>query len=227
MSRRGVVVVAGGTGTRMNSSLAKQFMLVAGKPIMAHTLEVFRDFDREAQIVVVLHHSLFDTWKAICQEYQIDVPHQLVEGGAERFHSVKNGLDALDSDVSIVGVHDAVRPLVSRETIERCFSKAAEHGAAIPVTPVTDTIRQLEGSGSKTLLRSQLRAVQTPQCFALDLLKKAYETPFEPGFTDDASVVEHMGHEVILAQGNRTNIKITTPEDLYIAEAFFSGALKA
>ncbi len=227
MSRRGVIVVAGGTGTRMNSSLAKQFMLVAGKPIMAHTLQVFHDFDHDAQIVVVLHHSLFDTWKAICLEYNIDVPHDLVEGGAERFHSVKNGLAALNSDVSIVGVHDAVRPLVSRETIERCFSKAAEHGAAIPVTPVTDTIRQLGERGSKTLLRSLLRAVQTPQCFELDLLKQAYETPFEPGFTDDASVVEHMGHEVILTQGNRTNIKITTPEDLYIAEAFFSGALKA
>ncbi len=223
MSGRAVILVAGGTGTRMQSKIAKQFLLLNDRPVLIHTFEAFHRFDPKIHFVLVLFRGLENQWSDLVGKYNFDIPHQVVEGGAERFHSVKNGIDALPENIQWVGIHDAVRPLVSSETISRCFAEAEKSGAAIPVVPVTDTIRQTSNKTSKTLVRDELVAVQTPQCFSHDLIQKSYEVPFSQKFTDDASVVEHSGHAISLVEGNRTNIKITTSEDLIVARAFLHG----
>ncbi len=220
MARKAVILVAGGTGTRMNSPVAKQFIAIGGKPILMHTFHAFLSYDPGMQFILVLFKSLEQEWLSLSEKYNFTIAHTLVKGGDERFHSVKNGLDALLPDVDLVAVHDAVRPFVSPETIARSFDAAAKYGAAIPATPVTDTIRKRSDGGSFTLPRNELAAVQTPQCFKRDLLVKCYQTQYSGIFTDDASVVEHAGYPVHLVDGNRTNIKITTAEDLLIAEAF-------
>ncbi len=226
MSSRAVIIVAGGTGTRMNSPLAKQFMLLGGKPILIHTFEAFLRFDAHMQFVLVLFPSLRAQWRALCEAHAFDCPHIIVEGGAERFHSVKAGLAALDKHVKLVAVHDAVRPLVSHDTISKSFDAAAKYGAAAPVMPLKDTIRQVQVSGdeSKTLPRASLVAVQTPQVFDRRLLDEAYLQPYEVAFTDDCSVVEHLGQRIQLCPGNAANIKITTPEDLVVGEALLAHA---
>lgn len=223
MSKRAVIIVAGGTGTRMNLNTAKQFLPLAEKPVLLHTFEAFRLYDPELQFILVLYKSLHGEWKKIQKDYGFDLKHTVVEGGEERFHSVKNGIAALSSDVELVAIHDAVRPFVSADTIERCFENAAKSGAAIPAVPVIDTIRRVEGDSSHTIPRSELVAIQTPQCFQMNLLREAYETEYQDIFTDDASVVEHMGQSVELVEGNRRNIKITTREDLLIASSFLKG----
>ena len=215
--------MAGGTGTRMNLNTAKQFLPLAEKPVILHTFEAFRLFDPELQFILVLYKSLHGEWSKIQKDYGFDLEHTVVQGGEERFHSVKNGLAALADDVELVAIHDAVRPFVSADTIERCFESAAEKGAAIPAVPVTDTIRRIFGEASHTIPRNELVAIQTPQCFRTDLLKKAYETEYQSIFTDDASVVEHVGESVEIVEGNRRNIKITTREDLLIANSFLKG----
>jgi 2-C-methyl-D-erythritol 4-phosphate cytidylyltransferase len=215
--------VAGGTGTRMNLNTAKQFLPLAEKPVLLHTFEAFRLYDPELQFILVLYKSLHGEWAKIQKEYGFDLVHTVVEGGEERFHSVKNGIDALDKSVKLVAIHDAVRPFVSADTIERCFESASKSGAAIPAVPVIDTIRRMDGNSSYTIPRNELVAIQTPQCFKSDILKEAYETEYRNIFTDDASVVEHMGHSVDIVEGNRRNIKITTREDLLIAASFLKG----
>lgn len=224
MPRRAVIIVAGGTGTRMKSKIAKQFMVVADKPVIIHTFQAFYSFDPDAQYILVLHESLNDEWEGLQHTYNFDIPHTVVGGGAERFHSVLNGLNALDADITSVAIHDAVRPMISQDTITRCFAGADESGAAIPVVPVADTIRQKADGSSITLPRKDLVAVQTPQCFDVALLKSAYESGFSPLFTDDASVVESCGHQVTLVEGEKTNIKITTKEDLLITASFLAKA---
>lgn len=225
MSRRAAIIVAGGTGTRMNSTIAKQFMVIAGKPILIHTFEAFHRFDTDMELILVLHQSLNDEWNAIQKSFDFKISHKVVNGGEERYHSVKNGISALSGDVGLIAIHDAVRPLTSPYVIGACFKGAEKFGAAVPVVPVTDTIRQKKENTSVTLPRKDLVAVQTPQCFEASLLKRSYEAPFNTTFTDDASVVEHGGHPIALVDGHRTNIKITTPEDLIIAESFLQGGL--
>jgi 2-C-methyl-D-erythritol 4-phosphate cytidylyltransferase len=220
MARKAVILVAGGTGTRMNSAVAKQFIPIGGKPVLMHTFDAFYRYDAGMQFILVLFRSLESEWRNLSVKYNFNIPHTIVAGGEERFHSVKNGLSALQPDIELVAVHDAVRPLVTSETIARSFDAAAKYGAAIPVIPVTDTIRRLNEGSSFTLPRNELAAVQTPQCFNRDLLVRSYELPYSTIFTDDASVVEYGGNAVHLVEGNRTNIKITTLEDLLIAEAF-------
>ncbi len=220
MSRKAVILVAGGTGTRMNSPIAKQFISIGGRPILVHTFHAFHSFDPGMQFILVLFKGLEDEWLSLSEKYAFNIPHTIVEGGEERFHSVKNGLATLEADVDLVAIHDAVRPFVSQDTIQRSFEAAVRHGAAIPAVPVTDTIRQLNEQGSITLPRNTLRAMQTPQCFRREVIDKSYEVAYSPLFTDDASVAEHAGFPVHLVEGNRTNIKITTAEDLLIAEAF-------
>lgn len=219
MPQRAVIMVAGGTGTRMGGNIAKQFLLLSQKPLILHTFEAFAAFDPGMQFILVLFPSLRNEWDELVAKYDFRLKHTLVSGGAERFHSVKNGLAALDLSVTHVAVHDAVRPLVSHDTIARSFAAAMEYGAAVPVVPVNDTIRLQAPDKSHTLPRHLLHAVQTPQCFERKLLLSAYELPFEDTFTDDASVVERAGHYIHLCQGNRSNIKVTTPEDMLIAEA--------
>lgn len=212
------LIVAGGKGLRMGTELPKQFLPIGGKPVLMRTLEAFYTYNSEIQIILVLPHSQQDYWKQLCREYLFLVPHTIVDGGETRFHSVKNGL-ALVNTPGLVGVHDGVRPFVSQEVISRCYDLAAEKRAVIPVIDVVETVRHIEGEGSVTVNRDDYKLVQTPQVFDAELLKQAYNQPYTPHFTDDASVIEALGIPVVLTAGNRENIKITTPFDLKIATA--------
>ncbi|MEI6752526.1 MAG: 2-C-methyl-D-erythritol 4-phosphate cytidylyltransferase [Paludibacter sp.] len=213
------IIVAGGKGERMNVDIPKQFLEIHGKPILMYTLEVFYRFDATMKLILVLPEVQIDFWKELCVKYNFNIIHQIVSGGQTRFHSVKNGLEAVNVP-SLVAVHDGVRPLVSIETIERCFEGAEKFNAAIPVIDLVDSIRKLTETGSQSLDRNVYKLVQTPQIFDAELLKKAYEQDFSPLFTDDASVVEALGIKIQLVEGNRENIKITTEFDLKIAESF-------
>ena len=213
-----VIIVAGGKGLRMGSDLPKQFLPVGGKPVLMHTLEVFRKYDAAIQLILVLPREQQNFWKQLCREHDFDVEHREVDAGETRFHSVKNGL-ALVQAPGLVGVHDGVRPFVSVEVIRRCYDLAEQHKAVIPVVDVVETLRHLTEVGSETVSRNDYKLVQTPQVFDVELLKQAYEQEFTPFFTDDASVVEAMGVPVHLAAGNRENIKITTPFDLKVGSA--------
>lgn len=211
-----VIIVAGGRGLRMGADIPKQFLPIGGKPILMRTLERFRQYDENLQIVLVLPADQQDCWQQLCAEHSFTLPYTLATGGETRFHSVKNGLEKVDASVSLIGVHDGVRPFVSLEVIRRCYDAAATSQAAIPVIDVFETVRHLLPDGSsKTVPRSEYKLVQTPQVFDAQLLRNAYRQPFSPQFTDDASVVEACGHPVTLVAGNRENIKITTPNDLH------------
>lgn len=218
------LIVAGGKGLRMGSDLPKQFLPVGGKPVLMRTLEAFYTCNPEMQIILVLPRSQQPYWAQLCEEHSFSLPHVVVDGGETRYHSVKNGLAYVGSS-GLVGVHDGVRPFVSQEVIARCYTLAAEKKAVIPVIDIVETVRHLEGEGSVTVNRDEYKLVQTPQVFDVDLLKQAYEQPYTPFFTDDASVVEAMGVPVHLAAGNRENIKITTPFDLKIASALLDSCL--
>ena len=211
-----VIIVAGGKGERMKAVVPKQFLEIKGRPILMHTLEVFRNFDPEIQIVLVLPADQIDVWKSLCKKYAFALTHTIECGGPTRFHSVKNGLTAV-SIPSLVAVHDGVRPLVSVETISACFDAASEYGTAVPVIDAIDSIRKITENGSVSVNRSEYKFVQTPQVFDGELLIKAYRQEFSENFTDDASVVEAMGAKMHLVTGNRENIKITTEMDLILA----------
>ena len=215
--QRSTIIVAGGSGKRMASLVPKQFLMLRGKPVLCHTIEAFYRFDAHMQLIVVLPKEQMDAWAALCGKHGFTIEHTVVAGGAERFHSVGEGLKAV-KHTGLVAVHDGVRPLVSVELIARCFAAAEEHGAAIPVVPVSSSVRELEDGGSHALDRSRLRTVQTPQCFRVDLLRKAFELPYDPVFTDEATLVERMGLAMHLVDGEELNIKVTTPVDLRVAE---------
>ena len=202
----------------MGSPIPKQFMLLKGKPILCWTIEAFHRYDPAMPIIVVLPEAQITIWKTLCIGHNFLIEHEVVVGGEERFHSVRNGLGAVKHD-GLVAVHDGVRPLVSVELIERCFSAAEEFGAAIPVVPISSSVREVEGDTSKPLDRSRLRAVQTPQCFRVALLREAFELPYEPAFTDEATLVERTGTKVRLVEGEEQNIKVTTPQDLRTVES--------
>lgn len=220
------IIVAGGKGLRMGGDIPKQFIPVNGMPVLMHTIRRFREFDPQMHIVLVLPKDHQDYWRQLCDEYRFTDRHDIADGGSTRFHSSQNGIMALAEapDTDIVAIHDGVRPLVSVETIDRCFTVAAESGAAIPVLPVIDTLRYVghaDENGVNTeqghnVLRSDYRVVQTPQTFRLALLRRAFTQPFSERFTDDASVVEALGEKVTMVDGNRENIKITTPYDLKV-----------
>lgn len=212
------LIVAGGKGLRMGTELPKQFLPVGGKPVLMHTLEAFHTYDPEIQLVLILPRCQQDYWKQLCREYHFSILHATADGGDTRFHSVKNGL-ALVKAPGLVGVHDGVRPFVSQGVISRCYDLAAEKKAVIPVINVVETVRHLDGVRSTTVNRDDYRLVQTPQVFDAALLKEAYEQPYTPHFTDDASVVEALDVPVFLTTGNRENIKITTLFDLKVATA--------
>lgn len=218
-----LIIVAGGTGTRMGQPVAKQFIMLKGLPLMWWTLRRFRRaLGDDLHVVLVLHASLLQEFQALETRFGPAGVDGVVEGGEERWHSVCNGLAVLPNE-GVVGIHDAVRPFVSEETIRACFEKAKAHGSAVPTVAVKDSIREMNGAASHAVNRDRLRAVQTPQCFELANLKAAYASGYRPEFTDDASVYEYAGHTVQLVEGDLENIKITTPEDLLIAEAFMPG----
>lgn len=197
--------------------MPKQFQTVKGRPLLMWTIEAFHRFDAEMALIVVLPQEHFDIWKALCMGHRFLVPHEVVAGGEQRWHSVKAGLAKVQGD-GLVAVHDGVRPLVSTALIGRCFEAADRHAAAIPVMPVVPSIRETTAEGSRALDRARLLAVQTPQCFHTDLLRKAFEQPYDPAFTDEATLVERLGVRVALVEGEDNNIKVTTPMDLRIVE---------
>ena len=214
-----IIIVAGGKGLRMGSDIPKQFLPIGGKPVLMRTLERFREYSKDIQIILVLPEAQQAYWHQLCQEYHFNVEYTLANGGQTRFHSVQNGLAKVPDDaIGVVGVHDGVRPFPSIEVIRNCYTTAREKKAVIPVIPVVETVRHLEGEQSKTVPRDAYRLVQTPQTFDIQLLKAANRQPYNDGFTDDASVVEAFGYNITLVEGNRENIKITTPYDLKIAE---------
>lgn len=212
-----VLIVAGGKGLRMGSDLPKQFLPIGGKPVLMHTIEAFHHFDRTMKIILVLPQEQQTYWQELCAKHSFVIEHTVVDGGETRFHSVKNGLACVNS--GLVGVHDGVRPFVSPEVIKRCYELAAIKKAVIPVIDVVETVRHITETGSETVSRNDYKLVQTPQVFDAELLKQAYAQEYTPFFTDDASVVEAMGVPVCLTEGNRENIKITTPFDLKISSA--------
>jgi len=232
------IIVAGGSGQRMKSAIPKQFLLLDGKPLLMHTVERFHSFDSSIELIVVLppeHHSL---WDSLVEEYSFAVRHTVTAGGEERFHSVKSGLEAVRANSqeaehyksvapdagqdnepgdSLVAIHDGVRPLVSHDTIWRCYADAEEYGSAVPFIEPADSVRVLYGDDSRPVARHEVRLIQTPQVFRGSLIMKAYDRDFDPAFTDDATVAEASGVKIHLTHGNRENIKITTPEDLAVA----------
>lgn len=213
-----ILIVAGGKGLRMGADIPKQFLPIGGKPVLMRTIETFYKYDSSIDMILVLPVEQQDYWKSLCKEYAFSLPHRIVNGGNSRFHSVKNGLALVEGE-GLVGVHDGVRPFVSQGVIGRCFSEAEKKKAVIPVVGMVETVRHLLGTGSETVDRDAYKLVQTPQVFSISLLKEAYKQEYTPEFTDDASVVEAMGASVSLVEGNRENIKLTTPFDLIVANA--------
>ena len=214
-----IIIVAGGKGLRMGTDLPKQFLPIGGKPVLMRTLERFREYSADLQIILVLPKAQQDYWQELCQEYDFKVEYQMTDGGETRFHSVQHGLALIPDDAEgVVGVHDGVRPFPSIDVIRNCYETARKKKAVIPVIPIVETVRHLQDETSVTVPRGDYRLVQTPQTFDIQLLKAANRQPYNDGFTDDASVVEAFSFDVTLVEGNRENIKITTPYDLKIAE---------
>lgn len=213
-----ILIVAGGRGTRMGGDRPKQFLPLAGRPVLMHTIDAFARWDATADIVLVLPADQRADWQRLCDAYTFRRPHRVADGGETRFHSVRNGLRATDTD-GLIAVHDGVRPFVSASVIAACFAAAERYGAAVPVVPMIESVRMVDADGcSRPVDRERLRVVQTPQVFRADILRAAYRRDYEPHFTDDASVVEAAGMSVRLVSGNRENIKLTTPMDLAVAE---------
>ncbi len=215
-----VIIVAGGKGLRMGGDIPKQFLPIGGKPVLMRTIERFREYSPTLQIILVLPKAQQDYWRQLCNEYHFNESYELADGGETRFHSVQHGLALIPDDAEgVVGVHDGVRPFVSVDVIRRCYETARTAKAVIPVVPVVETLRHIEKGNQ---YRADYRLVQTPQTFDIQLLKAANRQPYQETFTDDASVVEAYGQEVSMVEGNRENIKITTPFDMTIAEALLS-----
>ena len=217
MAKRGVIIVAGGSGKRMQSTVPTLFLMLGSLPVVAHTINRFSEALPGADIVVVLPEEHVALWKNLAARFDVAV-HRCVVGGKERFGSVKRGIEALSPEVEYIAVHDGVRALISKRLIIRTMLDCEEHGATIPVVEVADSYRRVEGEESHIVPRSELRIVQTPQIFRADILRKAYEQEFSAKFTDDASVVEAMGGKIWLVEGEKSNIKLTTPEDMEWAE---------
>lgn len=209
------IIVAGGSGSRMNSALPKQFILLHGKPVLMHTIEAFRASTYQPSILLVLHPDYQPYWQQLCEEYRFQTDHQVISGGAERFHSVKNALSTLE-DQSVVAIHDAVRPAVSSKLIDSAYAASARYSAIVPAVESKDSIRQKLGDKTRIIPRSDILLVQTPQVFRTSMLKEAYAQPFNNNFTDDASVAEYHGEEIHIIPGETSNIKITYSEDLHV-----------
>ena len=221
MNTQYAIIVAGGSGSRMKSFLPKQFISLAGEPILMKTIEVFKRFNSEMKIIVVLAQQQIIFWKELCNKYSFVIDHEVIAGGDTRYHSVKNGLSVISGD-GLVAIHDGVRPLVSNETINRCFKMASIYGNSIPCISVYESVRCVDGEINEIIDRKKLRLIQTPQVFSCAQIKDAYNQFYEANFTDDASVLEKMGYPIYLTEGNRENIKITDPFDLYMAEYYYT-----
>ena len=215
------LIVAGGSGARMNREVPKQFIELLGRPVLMHTMETFFRYDPEISFLLVLPKRWMPLWVELCAKHSFTIEHQLVTGGEIRFRSVKNGLQQISED-GIVFIHDGVRPLVSVKTIQNCFEMALEKGNSLPVIPVSESVREVNAGYSQAVDRSNYFLVQTPQTFQVSMIKRAYNNSLTEDYTDDATVLESLGETINLAEGNRENIKITYPEDLLFAEAVLS-----
>ena len=216
-----VIIVAGGSGSRMKSDIPKQFIAVNGLPILMHTLQAFQKYSRALTIILVLPESQFSFWNNLCTQYQFHNSYQLVAGGETRFHSVQNGLNHIQDANALVAVHDGVRPVITTHTIQHGFQMAKENGTAITSMPVKDSLRFIDTDGqNKSVDRSAYRLIQTPQTFRIDWMRTAFSRPYQTLFTDCASVLESAGYPIHLIEGSYENIKITTPEDLQWAKVF-------
>jgi 2-C-methyl-D-erythritol 4-phosphate cytidylyltransferase len=213
------LIVAGGTGTRMQSAVPKQFLNLVGKPILMHTLAQFSQCPSKPEIILVLPEVEIDYWKNLCNAFSFEISHQIVSGGETRVHSVRNGLSMISEGESLVAIHDGVRPLISVEIIEKSYQTAQEQGNAVVAIPLKDSIREVTDKGNRTVNRASFRLIQTPQTFLTNMIRDAYQLAHVETMTDDASVAELAGYDICLIEGSYQNIKITTPEDLIIAEA--------
>ncbi|SDF82346.1 2-C-methyl-D-erythritol 4-phosphate cytidylyltransferase [Pedobacter terrae] len=211
------IIVAGGSGNRMQTETPKQFLLLKNLPVLMHTIKAFAASDTQPKILLVLNKDQQAYWDRLCKEFNFHIPHQVIDGGTERFHSVKNAVYTIEED-SYVAIHDAVRPLVSKTLIDSCFTEAVKQGNVIAAVQSSDSVRLLKNSKTSALKRDEIYLVQTPQTFNLNILKEAYKQEFSTHFTDDASVVESIGYEINIIEGERANIKITYPIDLELAE---------
>lgn len=216
------LIVAGGVGRRMGSNTPKQFLNIGGQPILMHTINAFYQYDHTIEIILVLPPSHFSRWTELSLMHDFDVPHRMVGGGSTRFHSVKNGLDTIEDD-GIVAIHDGVRPLIETDIIRNSFEVAKKEGNAVVSVELKDSIRRLDGKTSKSINRTSYKVVQTPQTFKVRHIKKAYSIEYQEAITDDASVAELAGQKINLIEGSYRNIKITTTEDLIVAEALLVG----
>ncbi|WP_158995896.1 2-C-methyl-D-erythritol 4-phosphate cytidylyltransferase [Mucilaginibacter sp. L196] len=216
------IIVAGGSGTRMQAALPKQFLLLNGLPILMHTLQAFHNTVAKPELILALHADYHELWLDLCAKYNFTLPHQLIKGGETRFHSVKSGLNIIEDTNAVIAIHDAVRPLTAASLINNSFTYAAGHGNAITAVKSRDSVRQMQGDHSVSLLRDDIYLVQTPQTFKWSVLQKAYDQAYDIKFTDDASVVESSGVKINLIEGSYENIKITFPEDIAIAEAILN-----
>ncbi len=214
---KSIIIVAGGSGRRLESPVPKQFLNLAGIPMLMRTISLFHHFDPALDIIVVLPGQQLETWRDLCLKYNFTVEHRQITGGETRFHSVSNGFSLVEKD-SLTGVHDGVRPMVSFETIQRCYENAEVHGNAVPAVRLHESVREVTEKGSRIIDRENIRLIQTPQVFRYHQLDEAYHQPYRPSFTDDASVVESAGYEIKIVEGNQENIKVTTRFDLDLAE---------
>ncbi|MGL5690778.1 MAG: 2-C-methyl-D-erythritol 4-phosphate cytidylyltransferase [Bacteroidales bacterium] len=212
------ILVAGGKGLRMGHELPKQFIEIKGLPVLMHTIKQFKKAIDDIEIIVVLPKEQQNYWNELISKYKFECKHQVADGGKTRYHSVKSGLSYTQPENALIAIHDGVRPLVSPEVILKCFVTAQERGSAVPVLPMIDSIRHLTPDNSESVDRDKYVSVQTPQTFPAHIIHEAYRLPYTSLFTDDASVVEANGNIITLTEGNRENIKITTPFDLKLAD---------
>ncbi len=213
-----IIIVAGGSGKRIKANIPKQYIVVNGKPLITYTIEVFFKYNPDIHMYIVAHKDYLSYLNELLKNYFPDKKIHTTTGGETRFESVKKGLVLIEADGSVVGIHDAARPMVSVETIKRCFETAAQKGNAIPVVNVNESIRVIENNSNKAINRTNYKIVQTPQCFNATAIKKAFEQDYSSLFTDDASVLEKSGEKIILVEGNTENIKITHDTDLILAQ---------
>lgn len=216
MVEKSIIITAGGIGTRMGTDLPKQFLVIGGKPVLIHTLELFYKYDPEIEIILTLPNEWRGYWETILDKFYCRVPHVVVSGGEERYHSIQNALKRCSGQM--IAVHDGVRPFVSFETLNRCFEALIEKDAVVPVLNLKESLRQVTENETFAVNRSEFKMVHTPQCFKSEVLRKAYDQSFHEKVTDDACLVEETGVKITLVESNEENIKLTTPFDLLIAE---------
>lgn len=215
-----VIITAGGIGKRMGADIPKQFLVIAGKPLLMHSFEPFVNFTDKLQLLLTLPNEWISYWKDLCLEYDFKIPHTIINGGEERYHSVKNALNIATGE--LIAIHDGVRPFVSMELLENLISTATKNGSAVPVVALKESLRQVNEDGSSRAVdRNYFKSVQTPQVFQSEIIKQAYELSFHAKITDDASLVEEAGNSIFLVDGDENNLKITTPKDIWIAEYLF------